>query len=85
MDIYDRSDFVDIKEVIADIKTDVRYYRDYNFVGCRVDGYNAAKIYMTKEVAMSLKKASDELNKMGYELLIYDAYRPLKAVKHFVR
>lgn len=85
MNIYDKSDFVDIKEVIADIKTDVRYYSDYNFVGCRVDGYNASKIYMTKEAAKSLKKVSDELSSMGYGLLIYDAYRPLKAVKHFVR
>ena len=35
----DRSDFVDLSEVIADLITDIRYYSDYNFVGTRIDGY----------------------------------------------
>ena len=40
---------------------------------------------MTKEAAAALKGASDDLIKKGYWIKIYDAYRPQKAVDHFVR
>ena len=41
--------------------------------------------FITKEAAMKLKEASDELVSKGYRLKIYDAYRPQSAVTHFVR
>ena len=40
---------------------------------------------LTKEAAIALKAASDELVRQGYRLKIYDAYRPQRAVEHFVR
>lgn len=40
---------------------------------------------MTKEAAKALKTASDEFARRGYRLKIYDAYRPQRAVDHFVR
>jgi len=40
---------------------------------------------LTKQAADSLKAVSDDLVKMGYRLKIYDAYRPQRAVDHFVR
>ena len=40
---------------------------------------------LSKQAAAALKKASDELVQLGYRLKIYDAYRPQKAVDHFVR
>ena len=39
---------------------------------------------LTKEAAAALKEASDELMSMGYRLKIFDAYRPQKAVTHFM-
>ena len=40
---------------------------------------------MTKKAASALKEVSDELVARGYCLKVFDAYRPQKAVSHFVR
>ena len=81
----DRSDFVDLSEVIADLITDIRYYSDYNFVGTRVDGYEEPVALLTRKAAAALKQAADEAREKGYRLKIYDTYRPQMAVDHFVR
>ena len=47
---------VDVKEVIPSIQTDICYYTDYNFVGERIDGYNAPKCLLTPEAAQALIK-----------------------------
>ena len=61
----------------------MRYYSTYNFVGDRIDGYNAPVSYITREAAEALKKASDAAMKDGYRIRVYDAYRPQMAVDHF--
>ena len=33
---------------------------------------------------MALKEAGDDLMEMGYRIKIYDAYRPMRAVAHFI-
>lgn len=40
---------------------------------------------MTKEALEALAKAAQDLRKQGYRLLIWDSYRPQKAVDDFVR
>ncbi len=67
------------------VKTDLRYYRAYNFVGTRIDGYEAPVAILAEEAAEALKAVSEDLAEQGYGLLILDAYRPTKAVDHFVR
>jgi D-alanyl-D-alanine dipeptidase len=79
----DKSDFVSIAEAIPDVMLEVRYYSTYNFVGDRINGYEAPVSYLTKEAAAALKKASDEALKDGYRIRVYDAYRPQRAVDHF--
>ena len=81
----DSSGFVNVSEVIPDIVLEIRYYSDYNFVGERIDGYEAPIAMLTKEAAEALKNAADELREQGYMFKIYDAYRPQRAVDHFVR
>ena len=81
----DSSDFVLISDVIPDCILEIRYYSTYNFVGTRIDGYEEPLAFLTKEAAAALKEVSDELITKGYRLKIYDAYRPQKAVDHFVR
>lgn len=78
-------DFVLLSEVVPDIILEIRYYSTYNFVGARVDGYEAPVAIMTKKAASALKEVSDELIARGYCLKVFDAYRPQKAVSHFVR
>lgn len=77
--------FVNISDYIENIILEMRYYSTYNFVGERIDGYKYPIAYLTKEAADHLKMASEKLNKKGYCLKIYDAYRPQKSVDHFVR
>ena len=64
---------------------EIRYYGTYNFVGTRIDGYEAPIAMLTKKAAKALKAVSDDVMAKGYRLKIYDAYRPQKAVDHFVR
>ena len=81
----DPTGFVVLSDVIPDIIQEIRYYSTYNFVGERIDGYTRPRAFMTIEAAQALKKVSDELREQGYRLKVYDAYRPQKAVDHFVR
>ena len=81
----DSSGFVLLSEAVPDAILEIRYYSTYNFVGDRIEGYEAPVAYLTKEAAKALKEVSDELIKKGYRLKIYDAYRPQRAVLHFAR
>ena len=80
-----RDYFVKITEVVPDVILEIRYFSTYNFVGSRVDGYEAPTALLTRQAADSLKAVSDDVKALGYRLKIYDAYRPQKAVSHFVR
>lgn len=77
--------FVEIHQVIPNIVYDIRYYSSDNFVGARVDGYLKPTAYISNEAALALKKVQEVLNKEGLGLKVFDAYRPQKAVDHFVR
>lgn len=79
------SDFTLITDVVPDAILEIRYYSTYNFVGERIDGYMAPVAIMTVKAANALKEVSDELAEKGYRLKIYDAYRPQRAVNHFIR
>lgn len=81
----DASGFVLLSDVIPDALLDIRYYTTFNFVGERVDGYEEPVALMTREAAFALKAVSDEAVSRGYRLKIFDAYRPQRAVDHFVR
>ena len=85
MDKYDFSGFVSAGEAIPDALLDVRYYTTYHFVGARVDGYEQPIVLMTKEAAAALSRVNADMRMQGLRLVIYDAYRPQRAVDHFVR
>ncbi|MBO4723541.1 MAG: phosphatase PAP2 family protein [Muribaculaceae bacterium] len=81
----DSSDFVRITDVVPDAILEIRYHTTYNFVGERIDGYQAPIAMLTREAATALKAVSDDLKAQGYRLKIFDAYRPQRAVDHFMR
>lgn len=81
----DKSDFAEISTVIEDAAFDIRYYSSNNFTGNKIEGYKAPRAYMTKKALAALKIAADDLRKQGYRLLIWDSYRPQKAVDNFVK
>ena len=81
----DQDDFVPLSEAVPDAILEIRYYGTYNFVGARIDGYEEPTALLTRQAAEALRAVSDDVLSQGYRLKIYDAYRPQKAVDHFVR
>ena len=77
--------FVDIKNTIPDIELDIRYFGPHNFVGEKINGYNAGKCLLTKEAATALAEVQKDLARFSLSLKIYDCYRPQRAVDHFVK
>ena len=80
----DASGFVLLADYVPGIIQEIRYYSSYNFVGERIDGYEEPCALLTREAARALKQVSAELNVQGYRLKVFDAYRPARAVRHFV-
>ncbi|MBQ7599946.1 MAG: M15 family metallopeptidase [Clostridia bacterium] len=80
----DPSGFVLLADAIPGIIQEIRYYSTYNFVGERIDGYDEPCALLTAEAARALRSVSGEMNAQGYRLKVFDAYRPVRSVKHFV-
>lgn len=78
------SNFVLLSDYIPSIIQEIRYHSTYNFIGDRIDGYEEPVALLTIEAARALKSVSNELSVQGYRLKVFDAYRPVSAVKHFV-
>lgn len=77
--------FVHVQELIPDIGLEIRYFGSDNFVGRPVDGYEAPVAISTVEAARALKQVQEELKLKKMRLIIFDAYRPQRAVDHFIR
>ena len=77
--------FVLVSEAVPDVILEIRYHSTFNFVGQRVDGYEQPVAILTREAADALQKASDAAMALGCRLKVYDAFRPQRAVDHFVR
>ena len=80
----DTSEFVLLSDYVPDIIQEIRYYSTYNFIGDRIDGYEEPCAFLTLEAARALKAVSKEMMVSGYRLKVFDAYRPVAAVKHFM-
>ena len=77
--------FVYLKDIDDSIIVDLKYYSNENFTGQCVEGYLSNNAILTKESALALSDAQDGFNKLGYSLILYDAYRPQRAVDFFVQ
>lgn len=77
--------FVYVDQVVPELRTDLRYRLTDNFVGATVDGYAGARAILTQQAARALGLVQTELRSQGLGLLIFDAYRPQRAVNHFAR
>ncbi len=80
----DASGFVVLADVLPQVVQEIRYHSTFNFVGERIDGYEQPVALITREAARALRGAVNELNVKGYRLKIFDAYRPVSAVRHFI-
>jgi len=76
--------FVYVKELVPDIALDIRYAGPHNFVGKPIRGYKQPRAILSKPTAEALHEVQQELENVGYCLKIFDAYRPQRAVNHFM-
>lgn len=79
------SPLVYLGEIDASIEQDMRYAGPRNFTGARVPGYEAPECILTRGAAAALKRVQAALAAQKYALRVYDCYRPVEAVKSFVR
>lgn len=79
------ADFLDVGEILSKARFDVRYHGSDNFVGTRVDGYEAPRCFLTRPACEALGDVARAVEREGLSLLIYDCYRPARAVAHFAR
>ena len=77
-------EFLDITQVDPSLKVSMRYATSENFLGRVVPGYEDAKPVLTRQAAEALKVAQALAHEQGYCLVIYDTYRPQRAVDAFM-
>ena len=77
--------FVYLNDIDDSIIVDLKYNSNENFTAQFIEGYHSNTAILTKESALALSNAQDDFNKLGYSLILYDAYRPQRAVDFFVQ
>ena len=82
---YPPPDFVYIAESIDNIQEVIPYAGRDNFLGMQVDGYQAKKAILTRAACDAVQRAAQLAQQEGLGLKIFDAYRPVQAVEHFLR
>lgn len=75
--------FVRLSDMAPQIAQDIRYARDFNFTGAVVPGYEAAACILTAHTAAAVVRVEARLAQDGLGLVVYDCYRPERAVAHF--
>jgi D-alanyl-D-alanine dipeptidase len=79
------NDFVFVDEFVPGIRWDAKYATWDNFTGKPVDGYHANRIVGTRALCAALDRAREKAAADGFGLLLWDGYRPQRAVDCFLR
>lgn len=74
-----------IDDVVPGIRCDAKYAGTDNFTGAPVDGYGTPRLVGSRELCAALASAQRQADAHGWVLLVWDAYRPLRAVDAFLR
>ena len=74
-------DLVELTALDPSIKLEIRYATANNFLGTVF--YSQARAFLQRPAAEALVRAHRKLRKLGYGLLIHDAYRPWYVTKMF--
>lgn len=77
--------FASLEDAVPGIIIDMRYAGPGNFIGDPIDGYEAPKALLTLPAARAVASVQSALASQGLGLKIFDAYRPVRAVQHFIR
>jgi zinc D-Ala-D-Ala dipeptidase len=77
-------EFFFVDEVVPGIRWDAKYATCDNFTGRPVDGYGVNRIVGTKALCAALVEGRDAAASLGFGLLLWDGYRPQRAVDCFL-
>ena len=80
-----KDDFAFVDERVPGVRWDAKYATWDNFTGRPVEGYGVNRIVGTNALCAALERARDEAASMGFGLLLWDGYRPQRAVDCFLR
>ena len=80
-----KDNFVFVDEFVSGIRWDAKYTTWDNFTGKPVDGYLANRIVGTRALCAALQAAREKAASLGFGLLLWDGYRPQRAVDCFLR
>ena len=70
---------VDVQSLDSTILVDLRYRDSGNFTGEPLPGYEANRALLHRDAAAALSRVQTALRAEGLSLLVYDAYRPVRA------
>jgi len=76
--------FVFLDEVLRGVRWDAKYATWDNFTGTPVDGYEVNRVVGSSALADALRAATARAAELGFGLLLWDAYRPQRAVDRFL-
>lgn len=76
--------FVRLADVAPEIRQEMRYAGPDNFLGRPVSGYGAAECWLLGSAASALAGVAADAAGLGWRLVVYDCYRPERAVADFV-
>jgi D-alanyl-D-alanine dipeptidase len=75
--------FVYLRDTDPTIVEDIRYAGSHNFVGRPINGYRAAECILSDRAANALKTVQGMLAEKKLSLIVWDCYRPKRAVDDF--
>lgn len=78
-------DFVYVDDAVPGIRWDAKYATGDNFTGMPVDGYLVDRVVGTRALCAALREAQERAASAGFGLLVWDGYRPQRAVDRFIR
>jgi zinc D-Ala-D-Ala dipeptidase len=79
------ADFAFVDELVPGIRWDAKYATWDNFTGKPVEGYLANRIVGTRALCAALGRAREAAVARGFGLLLWDGYRPQRAVDRFLQ
>jgi D-alanyl-D-alanine dipeptidase len=77
-------DFAFVDDLVPGIRWDAKYATWDNFTGKPVEGYLANRIVGTTALCEALERARVDASALGFGLLLWDGYRPQRAVDSFL-
>ena len=75
--------FIKLNDIDNTIIVDLKYSTKSNFTGKTVRGYKSNTAILSNEASNALINAQKDFKKLGYCLILFDAYRPQSAVDFF--